>query len=610
MEKSSISRIAPLPPKHHKYVTVLSIDGGGIKGILPAVILECLESQLQELDGKDARIADYFDVIAGTSTGGLVTSMLTAPDENNRPLYAAKDIKPFYLENCPKIFPQTHGLFPLGKLLKSLRGPLYDGKHLHNVLEKKLKNKKLSDAITNVIIPAFDIKLLQPVIFSTYEARKSPLSNAKFSDICISTSAAPTFLPGHKFTTVDDANAKQRKFNLIDGGVAANNPALIAIAEVTKQMFDSDVDLFRTRPVDFPRLLTISLGTGTASFDDKRYNVKRASKWGILDWLSYKGTTPLVEIFTQAGADMVDFHISQIFQALASQDNYLRIQNDTLNGIQNSVDVATKENLDTLVTIGEELLSSTVSRVDLRTGLTKPVQGGGTNEEALKRFSHLLSNERKLRLWKSNAERKGGIPQLGINLIPSNTLVQNSWNTLVNFAHSVTAETKLLLSKNTDFFRPISQLRINPKPVEGWNREFHPIEKRLTMKSVMAPPPIFTPPRKLAEGLAKRIQERDVQILKLNKERIVNFGGEQANEDTEVEISTKLHANKSEKSTAKEIEICIQGMCWGLRYILKGIQPKTFEELTTKAYYMELSMTANEVQELSMEKHHNFEEEL
>lgn len=62
---------------------------------------------MQKLDGDHVRLADYFDVIAGTSTGGLVTAMLTAPNENNRPLYAAKDIKNFYLEHTPKIFPQN-----------------------------------------------------------------------------------------------------------------------------------------------------------------------------------------------------------------------------------------------------------------------------------------------------------------------------------------------------------------------------------------------------------------------------------------------------------------------------------------------------------------------
>ncbi|KAG6672165.1 hypothetical protein I3842_16G044900 [Carya illinoinensis] len=181
MEKPPLmtSSQGPQPSTNYRnLITILSIDGGGIKGIIPATILAFLESQLQEIDGdQDARLSDYFDIIAGTSTGGLVTAMLTAPDENNRPLFAAKDIRPFYLEHCPRIFPQERGLFgAIRKVFRSLRGPKYDGKYLHRILRKKLGEIRLRDTLTNVVIPTFDIKYMQPTIFTSYEVCRSHVS--------------------------------------------------------------------------------------------------------------------------------------------------------------------------------------------------------------------------------------------------------------------------------------------------------------------------------------------------------------------------------------------------------------------------------------------------
>ncbi|XP_031124448.1 patatin-like protein 2 [Ipomoea triloba] len=389
-------------PTYGNLVTILSIDGGGIRGIIPAIILHNLESQLQELDGEDARLADYFDVISGTSTGGLVTAMLAAPGENGRPLYAARDIKPFYLKNGPRIFPQKRGWFcKIWQLVRSVFRPKYDGKYLKSVVKEELKDIRLKDTLTNVVIPAFDIMHLQPVIFSTYEAKRCPKMDVYLSDVCIGTSAAPTYLPAHYFKVEDPKHGTQprcREYNLIDGGVAANNPTLVAISQVTKQIFDNNPDFFPIKPMDFRRFLVISIGTGAAR-NEYKYNSKKAAKWGILSWLLHKSTTPLVEVFMQSSADMVDLHNSVVFQALNSEDCYLRIQDDELCGTCtiSSVDAATKENLEKLVETGEKLLKKPVSRVNLEIGVSEPIANSGTNEDALKRFARLLTNEKRLR---------------------------------------------------------------------------------------------------------------------------------------------------------------------------------------------------------------------
>ncbi|XP_056167180.1 patatin-like protein 2 isoform X1 [Syzygium oleosum] len=385
------------PPTYGNLITILSIDGGGIRGVVPGVILACLESELQKLDGEDARIADYFDVVAGTSTGGLLTAMLTAPNEKNRPLFAAKDIKSFYFDNGPKIFPQNRCSCLFSSIAQSAKlvlGPKYDGKYLHSLLRDKLGNLRLHQTLTNVVIPTFDIKQLQPIIFSSFEVKRKTRLDALISDICIGSSAAPTYLPAHFFQTSDSTGAL-RDFNLIDGGMAANNPTLIAISEVTREITRKSPAYNSINASEFGRFLVISVGTGSAKVEEK-YEAKSVARWGVFGWLMGANSVPLVDVFMQGSADVVDFHLSVVFKALNSENNYLRIQDDTLRGTVSTVDTSTKENLNNLVKVGEELLKKPVSKVNLETGNLEPSKLE-TNEQALKRFAKLLVEERRRR---------------------------------------------------------------------------------------------------------------------------------------------------------------------------------------------------------------------
>lgn len=371
------------------FITVLSIDGGGVRGIIPGVILAYLESQLQEIDGEDARIADYFDVIAGTSTGGLITTMLAAPNPtDNRPLFSAKEIVPFYLQNLPSIFPQKSGLFaPLINITKALTGAKYNGEYLHKLIRNMTQDTLLSQTLTNIVIPSFDVQNLQPTIFSSYQIDAKPTLDVPLADICIATSAAPTYLPAHYFKKKDENGKVIKEYNLIDGGVCANNPTMVAIREVTKNM----IRLGRSRNgVGYDRFIVISIGTGSNKSEQK-YNAKMVAKWGALTWLFNSGSTPILDCFNEASTDMVDYHNSVLFTALQSQDNYLRIQDDTLQGELASVDVSTKTNLNNLVKAGENLLKKKFTRVNLDTGIYETVPDKGTIEEELKRFARLLS---------------------------------------------------------------------------------------------------------------------------------------------------------------------------------------------------------------------------
>ncbi|KAL5712682.1 hypothetical protein ACHQM5_014828 [Ranunculus cassubicifolius] len=384
-----------------KLVTLLCIDGGGIRGIIPGVVLAFLESKLQVLDGEDARIADYFDLVAGTSTGGLLTTMITAPNKNNRPLYAAKDITNFYFEHGPKIFPQnakTMILGPVKSLVGAIAGPKYNGKYLRSTLKELLGDTKLDQTITNILLTTFDIKLLQPILFTTHEAKVKQDKNPLLSDICIATSAAPTYLPAHYFET-KDSNGRTHGFDLIDGGVVANNPTNVALSHISMEIKKKNPDFYPVKAMDCTKYLVLSIGTGTPKLEEK-FNAMTASTWGVIGWLYNNGSTPLIDTFTQASSDVVDINVNILFQSLDSEKNYLRIQDDTLSGDASSTDISTKENMSNLVKIGNELLKKPVSRVNIETGKQEEIKDEGTNEEALTRYAKILCNERRQRLGK------------------------------------------------------------------------------------------------------------------------------------------------------------------------------------------------------------------
>lgn len=140
-------------------------------------------------------------------------------------------------------------------LFGQVLGPKYDGKYLRSLINELLGDLTLKQTLTHVVIPAFDIKRLQPVIFTTIDvcnllfnylmiihsiclielnkfdiqAKWNELNNPRLADVCISTSAAPTFLPGHEFQT-KDPKGNVRNFDMVDGGVAANNPVRFSFA--------------------------------------------------------------------------------------------------------------------------------------------------------------------------------------------------------------------------------------------------------------------------------------------------------------------------------------------------------------------------------------------
>ena len=326
---------------------ILSIDGGGIRGILPGQILVALEGKLQEKSRKpEAKIADYFDLIAGTSTGGILTCLYLCP----QPRFSASEAVDLYLNRGDDIFDVS-----LWQRLSS-GGGLWDEKYsedeLEDILREHFGNLKLSELRKPCLITSYNIRDRKPHFFKQHKAKKDRNRDFLVRDVARATSAAPTYFEVPRVTSLSE-----KRYPLIDGGVFANNPALCAYAEA------------RTLGYTAKDMLILSLGTGEVK---KRYRYREAKDWGLAGW-----SRPVLDIMMSGVAETVDFQLKQIFASVDSSSQYERIQPE-LAGAKPEMDNATDWNLEALKKAGQQCAKDKDSVLDQIAGRLV----GMSNQEA------------------------------------------------------------------------------------------------------------------------------------------------------------------------------------------------------------------------------------
>lgn len=206
---------------------ILTIDGGGIRGTFPAAFLANLEQDLGQPIGR------YFDLISGTSTGGIIGIGLALG-------MTASDILKLYVEKGPAIFAQTRGGIAgwLGRHLRNgrwLLSPKYSAEPLRAALEEVLGDRTLGEAQTRLLIPAWHPQTQGVYIFKTAHHPRLRTDYKELAiDAAMATAAAPSYFAQH--VTANDVG-------LVDGGLWANNPTAIAVVEAIATLGWSAHDL-------------------------------------------------------------------------------------------------------------------------------------------------------------------------------------------------------------------------------------------------------------------------------------------------------------------------------------------------------------------------------
>ena len=325
-----------------KFTRILSIDGGGLRGLIPAQVLVYVEQQLQAKTGNpDARIADYFDLFAGTSAGGISSCLYLAPDPKtgNRPRYQAQDVVNFFLREGHRVFYKSllHTIKNLGGFINEK----YSHYEFQQVSSDFLGDLKLSELLKPCLITAYDIEKRKTHFFTQHDAQVNLGQNYFVKDVLRATSAAPTF-----FEVAQILSLTQEPYHLVDGGVFANNPALCAYAEVRNKFNDaSGMKIDRQKSPTAKEMAILSLGTGDVK---KGYPYQQAKDWGNISWL-----IPLFDIIMTGVAETVDYQIQQIYDAIESPEQYLRVNPILPKKGALPIDDASPDNLAAIQKLGQ-----------------------------------------------------------------------------------------------------------------------------------------------------------------------------------------------------------------------------------------------------------------
>jgi patatin-like phospholipase/acyl hydrolase len=297
-------------------INVLCIDGGGIRGLIPTTILEHLENRLGR------RLYEVFDLIAGTSTGGIIALGVGAGAKRGEPFTPA-ELTQFYVEHGPAIFAKTW-YTPIKKWLR----PKYSPQPLERVLKTYFEQTELAAALTPLLISSYDLHSQLPFFFKSHMIACDPTYNWKLTEVARATSAAPTFFPPIKLS---EAGAQ---YALVDGGVFVNNPAMASYAEASR--------LYRQAN----RFVIVSVGTGDR-YD--RLNYGHARRWGLLGWAKQ-----IVPVMMDSVNEAVDYELNWIAEPNSNR-KYYRLQ-PKLTGVSNDMDDVSSANINGLRTLAERYI--------------------------------------------------------------------------------------------------------------------------------------------------------------------------------------------------------------------------------------------------------------